>query len=706
MTTRVASKPSTAEVRGMNKLKSLILAVTAILTGSTAWAYDGSCLWLSGADNDNQAVITVPKSKSPTVAIAAEELNKSWHGEPLRLEIKRDKHLGNEGFRVYRDKKGLVLSANNDLGLLYGSYALLRDNAAGKAIALREETPAYNVRVLNHWDNLDGTIERGYSGHSIWNWDELPDVVSPRYREYARANASVGINGVVLNNVNASSKILSAEYLAKVAKIADVFRPYGIKVYLSANFAAPMQLGGLKTADPLEPEVAAWWKAKADEIYKLIPDFGGFLVKANSEGQPGPCDFDRTHAEGANMMARALKPHGGIVMWRAFVYSPADADRAKQAYIEFQPLDGKFDDNVIVQIKNGPIDFQPREPYSPLFGAMPQTDQMVEFQVTQEYLGHSNHIAYLAPMWTEFFDYVSPSSLKAIAGVANVGNDTNWTGHPMAQANWYAFGRLAWNPQLSSEEIIDEWMPMTLNYPENTPKEVTDGLKKMMLDSREAVVDYMMPLGLHHLFAFGHHYGPEPWCDIKGGRPDWMPPYYHRADSAGLGFNRSSSGSNAVAQYPAQLAKKLDDINTCPEEFILWFHHVPWDFKMKSGATLWQELCNRYQSGVESVETMQRQWTAAKPYIDPELWNDVNERLMTQARDANWWREGCLLYFQQFSGMPIPDNVTPPVHTLDQLKGIKLGISNYECPTPELLSVLKWALVMLKFNSSARLIET
>lgn len=686
MTTRVASKPSTAEVRGMNKLKSLILAVTAILTGSTAWAYDGSCLWLSGGDNDNQAVITVPKSKSPTVAIAAEELNKSWHGEPLRLEIKRDKHLGNEGFRVYRDKKGLVLSANNDLGLLYGSYALLRDNAAGKAIALREETPAYNVRVLNHWDNLDGTIERGYSGHSIWNWDELPDVVSPRYREYARANASVGINGVVLNNVNASSKILSAEYLAKVAQIADVFRPYGIKVYLSANFAAPMQLGGLKTADPLEPEVAAWWKAKADEIYKLIPDFGGFLVKANSEGQPGPCDFDRTHAEGANMMARALKPHGGIVMWRAFVYSPADADRAKQAYIEFQPLDGKFDDNVIVQIKNGPIDFQPREPYSPLFGAMPQTDQMVEFQVTQEYLGHSNHIAYLAPMWTEFFDYVSPSSLKAIAGVANVGNDTNWTGHPMAQANWYAFGRLAWNPQLSSEEIIDEWMPMTLNYPENTPKEVTDGLKKMMLDSREAVVDYMMPLGLHHLFAFGHHYGPEPWCDIKGGRPDWMPPYYHRADSAGLGFNRSSSGSNAVAQYPAQLAKKLDDINTCPEEFILWFHHVPWDFKMKSGATLWQELCNRYQSGVESVETMQRQWTAAKPYIDPELWNDVNERLMTQARDANWWREGCLLYFQQFSGMPIPDNVTPPVHTLDQLKGIKLGISNYECPTPELLN--------------------
>nr|WP_303418885.1 alpha-glucuronidase [uncultured Muribaculum sp.] len=643
-------------------------------------------MWLSGGDNDNQAVITVPKSKSPTVAIAAEELNKAWHGEPLRLEIKRDKNLGNEGFRVYRDKKGLVLSANNDLGLLYGSYALLRDNAAGKAIALREEIPAYNVRVLNHWDNLDGTIERGYAGHSIWNWNELPDVVSPRYREYARANASVGINGVVLNNVNASSKILSAEYLAKVAKIADVFRPYGIKVYLSANFAAPMQLGGLKTADPLVPEVAAWWKAKADEIYKLIPDFGGFLVKANSEGQPGPCDFDRTHAEGANMMARALKPHGGIVMWRAFVYSPADADRAKQAYIEFQPLDGKFDDNVIVQIKNGPIDFQPREPYSPLFGAMPQTDQMVEFQVTQEYLGHSNHIAYLAPMWTEFFDYVSPSSLKAIAGVANVGNDTNWTGHPMAQANWYAFGRLAWNPQLSSEEIIDEWMPMTLNYPENTPKEVTDGLKKMMLNSREAVVDYMMPLGLHHLFAFGHHYGPEPWCDIKGGRPDWMPPYYHRADSAGLGFNRSSSGSNAVAQYPAQLAKKLDNINTCPEEFILWFHHVPWDFKMKSGATLWQELCNRYQSGVESVETMQRQWTAAKPYIDPELWNDVNERLMTQARDANWWKEGCLLYFQQFSGMPIPDNVTPPVHTLDQLKGIKLGISNYECPTPELLN--------------------
>lgn len=675
-------------VQAMNKyISTFITIVAGMLFSMSAMAYDGARLWLPAASDANGATVKL-EAKGAAAEIAAQELRDSWSGNgTVVLRVKRDKALGEEGYRIIPSGDNLTVTANSGTGLLYGAYHLLRMQSMGKPVdSVITEVPAFDLRVLNHWDNLDGTIERGYAGKSLWKWEELPGKVSPRYKEYARANASVGINGVVLNNVNASSRILSREYIEKVRVLADIFRPYGIKVYLSANFAAPMQLDSLPTADPLDKDVAKWWKKKCDEIYAAIPDFGGFLVKANSEGQPGPCDFGRTHAEGANMMARALRPHGGKVMWRAFVYSPVDADRAKQAYMEFQPLDGKFDDNVIVQIKNGPVDFQPREPFSPLFGAMPSTPQMAELQVTQEYLGHANHVAFLAPMWEEFFGWVKPESLKAIAGVANIGDDENWTGHPLAQANWYAFGRLAWNPALTSGEIVREWLPAGVYGSHDVPADIKSGIEDMMLMSREAVVDYMMPLGLHHLFAFGHHYGPEPWCNPEGARPDWLPSYYHRADSAGIGFDRSPSGSNATAQYPEPYRSLYASSSTCPDNLLLWFHHLPWDYKMKSGATLWDELCRHYERGCVAVSDMQKSWMKAKPYIAPELYRDVEERLATQARDAIWWKDGCLLYFGEISGMPLPDDVTAPVHTLEQLRAVDLGISNYESPSTSLLN--------------------
>lgn len=565
------------------------------------------------------------------------------------------------------------------IALIIGAVASASAPFSGK--------PFYEKRILNHWDNLDGTIERGYAGRSLWKWDQLPDSVSPRYEEYARLVSGVGINGVVLNNVNASSQILSSEYLRKVAKIADVFRPYGLQVYLSANFAAPMQIGALPTADPKDKKVSEWWKKKADEIYRLIPDFGGFLVKANSEGQPGPCDYGRSHAEGANMMAKAVKKHGGIIMWRAFVYSPSDPDRAKQAYAEFNPLDGKFDSNVIVQIKNGPVDFQPREPVSPLFFGMERTPVMPEFQITQEYLGHSNHLAFLAPMWQEFYETVPAESTKAIAGVANIGDAKNFCGHPFARANLYAFGRMAWDPSATPEQIADEWIDLELKVSDAAAKQK---IKDMMLMSREAVVDYMMPLGLHHLFAFGHHYGPEPWCDVPGARPDWLPKYYHRADSAGIGFDRSSKGSDAVAQYPDSLKNIYNNLSSCPEKYLLWFHHVPWDYKLSDGKTLWENLCRHYEQGYRQAQGMLRLWCEVKNDVpDQELWEDVRRRLITQVRDAQWWKEACLQYFAQFHSQPLPDFVTPPVHTLDELMNIKLDIDNFTCPSRELLNSVR-----------------
>lgn len=646
-------------------------------------AENGSKLWLRDS-HGNQADITSTKN-TKTTETAIQELRNTWRGIPILLNIHKNKNLKDEGYTISKQNGKIQISSPTDRGILYGTYHLLRLQAMNTDIESKlpiTENPSYDLRILNHWDNLDGTIERGYAGQSLWQWEELPNTLSPRYIDYARANASIGINGTVLNNVNASPQILSAPYLQKVKALADLFRPYGIKVYLSANFASPMVLDSLPTADPLDKEVIRWWKNKAKEIYRLIPDFGGFLVKANSEGQPGPCDFGRTHAEGANMLADALKPYKGIVMWRAFVYSPDDADRAKQAYQEFKPLDGQFRSNVIIQTKNGPVDFQPREPYSPLFTAIEHTDQMVEFQITQEYLGHSNHIAYLAPMWKEFFDFVPANSLKAIAGVSNIGTDVNWCGHPFAQSNWYAFGRLAWNPSLSSEEIADEWLKQTFS----TETVFVEPVKELMLQSREAVVDYMMPMGLHHLFAWGHHYGPEPWCAIPGARPDWMPSYYHKADKTGIGFDRSSKGSNAVAQYPSSLATLYDNIDTCPEEYILWFHHVPWTYKMKNGTTLWESLCRHYDKGVQQTKSFQKTWDSIKGHIDNDRFYQVQSLLKTQTRDAIWWKDACLLYFQEFSQLPFPSDMESPIHDLDELKKVNLGISNFECPTPFLLN--------------------
>ena len=650
----------------------------------TLWAEDGSRLWLRQTPVNQASVCCLVTS--PTLTVAREELAALWKGGEVDLQLCADethRRLGKEGYTIRTSEGKTVLEAATEQGLLYATYHLLRLQAEGADCTRLDiqEKPAFDIRVLNHWDNLDGTIERGYAGRSLWKWEELTDSVSARYREYARANASVGINGTVLNNVNASPEILSADYLQKVRKLADVFRPYGIKVYLSVNFASPMKLGGLSTADPLNEEVARWWKEKVQEIYGLIPDFGGFLVKANSEGQPGPSDYGRTHAEGANMLAEALKPYGGIVMWRAFVYSPSDADRAKQAYLEFQPLDGRFRDNVMVQVKNGPIDFQPREPYSPLFGAMPHTPLMVEFQITQEYLGHSNHLAYLATMWKEFYRYVQPSSLKGVAGVVNVGDNVNWCGHDFAQANWYAYGRLTWNPDLSAEEIAREWLAQTFT----TDRRFVEPMTQVMMDSREAVVDYMMPLGLHHIFAWGHHYGPEPWCKVPGARADWLPSYYHQADKEGLGFDRSRSGSDAVSQYPDSLARVFDSLEQCPEEYLLWFHHVNWNQKLRSGRSLWDELCYKYQKGVDEVRAFQRIWKDMQPYVDAERYQAVAERLDIQARDAVWWKDACLEYFRTFSKKKYPEGVEPPVFTLKELKKVKLPISNYECPTSGML---------------------
>lgn len=650
----------------------------------TLWAEDGSRLWLRQTPVNQASVCCLVTS--PTLTVAREELAALWKGGEVDLQLCADethRRLGKEGYTIRTSEGKTVLEAATEQGLLYATYHLLRLQAEGADCTRLDiqEKPAFDIRVLNHWDNLDGTIERGYAGRSLWKWEDLTDSVSARYREYARANASVGINGTVLNNVNASPEILSADYLQKVRKLADVFRPYGIKVYLSVNFASPMKLGGLSTADPLDEEVARWWKEKVQEIYGLIPDFGGFLVKANSEGQPGPCDYGRTHAEGANMLAEALKPYGGIVMWRAFVYSPSDADRAKQAYLEFQPLDGRFRDNVMVQVKNGPIDFQPREPYSPLFGAMPHTPLMVEFQITQEYLGHSNHLAYLATMWNEFYRYVQPSSLKGVAGVVNVGDNVNWCGHDFAQANWYAYGRLAWNPDLSAEEIAREWLAQTFT----TDRRFVEPMTQVMMESREAVVDYMMPLGLHHIFAWGHHYGPEPWCEMPGARADWLPSYYHQADKEGLGFDRSRTGSDAVSQYPDSLARVFDSLEQCPEEYLLWFHHVNWNQKLRSGRSLWDELCYKYQKGVDEVRAFQRIWKDMQPYVDAERYQAVAERLDIQARDAVWWKDACLEYFRTFSKKKYPEGVEPPVFTLKELKKVKLPISNYECPTSDML---------------------
>ena len=533
--------------------------------------------------------------------------------------------------------------------------------------------PYYEYRILDHWDNLDDSVERGYAGKSIWEWT-APEIPAERIHTYGRLNKSLGINGSVLDNVNANPKILDSEHIRRVAQIADILREYGIRTYLAINFATPMALGELPTADPLDPAVVQWWKAKADEIYTLIPDFGGFLVKASSEGQPGPQDFGRTHVDGANMLADAVGPHGGMVMWRAFVYAATSPDRANQAVEEFQHLDGQFRDNVIIQIKNGPVDFQAREPFSPLFGRMDKTVTMPELQVTQEYLGQSVHLVFLAPMWEEFFDEVRSYARldrKAIAGVANTGQEDTWCGHVFSQANWYAFGRLAWDPTLTSEQIADEWIHLTFVKPwwcskKRWEKEFVTPVKEMMLSSREACVNYTMPLGFHHIFN-GSHYGPGPWQGSV--RPDWSPLYYHKAGPDGVGFDRTvATGSGNTAQYHEPFASMVDNLSTCPDKYLLWFHHLPWDYRMRSGRTLWDEICLHYQSGIDTVRGYLDTWAAVKKFVDEDTWNKVQERLVIQEADARWWRDACVQYFQTFSGMPVPSDVAAPEIPLDSLK--------------------------------------
>lgn len=624
---------------------------------------DGSMLWLN-KQGYNTCLVKGKTDKDATLSIAKDELTKYYKGKEVSIRIDPLLNLG-EGYMLTDSS----IIASSSIGILYGAYDLLRLQETGNLSHLsKTEKPAVNLRILNHWDNLDGSIERGYAGKSIWKWDEIildkagefkniSKNLRNRLITYARSNASIGINGAVLNNVNASPQMMTSEYLHKVKVIADIFRPYGIRVYLSINFASPMALGYTKTADPLDMKVQLWWKKKAKEIYASIPDFGGFLVKANSEGQPGPGDYHRSHADGANMLADALKPFGGIVMWRSFVYGAnhKGEDRVKQAVSEFKYQDGKFRDNVILQSKNGPLDFQPREPYAPIFDNIHQTPQIAELQITQEYLGQSKHLVYLAPMWKEFFRFVSPDKLKGIAGVSNIGDNANWCGHPFSQANWYAFGRLAWNPSISSEEIAHEWLIQTYGCKD---ERFTKPVEMMMLTSREACVNYMMPLGLHHIFKFDHHYGPEP-DGFKAEYPlEWCPVYYHKADAKGIGFNRSSDGTDAVGQYPEPYRSLYDNLATCPEEYLLWFHHVPWNYRMKSGSTLWEELCMRYNMGVSMVETYRDYWhTSTKEYMKDHIteWEMTDSLLNVQLASAKEWRDVCLKYFQTFSKMNIDE---------------------------------------------------
>lgn len=624
---------------------------------------DGSMLWLN-KQCYNTCLVKGKTDKDATLSIAKDELTKYYKGKEVSIRVDPLLNLG-EGYMLTDSS----IIASSSIGILYGAYDLLRLQETGNLSHLsKTEKPAVNLRILNHWDNLDGSIERGYAGKSIWKWDEIildkagefkniSKDLRNRLITYARSNASIGINGAVLNNVNASPQMMTSEYLHKVKVIADIFRPYGIRVYLSINFASPMALGYTKTADPLDMKVQLWWKKKAKEIYASIPDFGGFLVKANSEGQPGPGDYHRSHADGANMLADALKPFGGIVMWRSFVYGAnhKGEDRVKQAVSEFKYQDGKFRDNVILQSKNGPLDFQPREPYAPIFDNIHQTPQIAELQITQEYLGQSKHLVYLAPMWKEFFRFVSPDKLKGIAGVSNIGDNANWCGHPFSQANWYAFGRLAWNPSISSEEIAHEWLIQTYGCKD---ERFTKPVEMMMLTSREACVNYMMPLGLHHIFKFDHHYGPEP-DGFKTEYPlEWCPVYYHQADSNGIGFNRSSDGTDAVGQYPEPYRSLYDNLATCPEEYLLWFHHVPWNYRMKSGSTLWEELCMRYNMGVSMVETYRDYWhTSTKEYMKDHIteWEMTDSLLNVQLASAKEWRDVCLKYFQTFSKMNIDE---------------------------------------------------
>ncbi len=678
----------------ISRIGFVLCIFTAMLSCSKPEPYKVDNLWLQNVSQSKHEIYIITSRPINVSPIVSDILSTIDYIDTVYISLDGDVSL-RDGFEITMPhQRRIDILVRASAGLIYAAFHLQRLQYCGcEATFPIREVPSFDLRMLNHWDNLDGTIERGYAGHSLWNWSSLPDTASSLIVQYALFNASIGINAVVLNNVNAAPEMLDKEHIEKAATIAKIFSYYGIRVFLSVNFASPKALGFTKTADPLNNEVRAWWRDKVAELKEAMPNFGGFLVKANSEGLPGPLDYGRSHADGANMLAEALEPYRGVVLWRAFVYSPTDADRAKQAYQEFVPLDGQFADNVIVQIKNGPIDFQPREAFSPLFGAMPNTQQAVELQITQEYTGHAVQLCYLPPMWKEALDskiyrndtlptiaeLTSVRRLRkwpsAIAGVANIGDDRNWCGHPLANANWYAFGRLAWNASLSSDSIAKEWA--TLSFANAEPA-VRDTIVSILMQSREAVVDYMMPMGLHHLFAFGHHYGPEPWCDVPGAREDWLPRYYHRADSIGLGFDRTTTGSNAVAQYAAPLDSIYNDINTCPDELLLWFHHAPWSHKVKSGRTMWDELCYHYDRGLKSVARMHNEWKTLRGKIDEQLWSDVDEHFNRQELDARWWHDACLLYFQQFSRQPIPQGTR---YNLDKMKAFHIRMDNYTSAT-------------------------
>ncbi|MBL7857412.1 MAG: alpha-glucuronidase [Cyclobacteriaceae bacterium] len=706
-------------------MKKLVSFFLLILISNSALSENGYRLWLRYDLIKNQQMLTVYRKQiksvyidgySPTFLVAKNEIFLGLSGllgtaitdlktdgknasvvcgtfnshaiKNLNIKEAEKSSLGKEGYIirsvVYKNRTVIVIAAPEDIGVLYGVYhflRLLQTNESIKNLVV-SESPKTKLRVLNHWDNLDGTVERGYAGFSLWNWHKLPGYIDARYIDYARANASIGINGSVLTNVNANAVVLSPDYLKKVAALADVFRPYGIKVYLTARFSAPIELGGLSTADPLDEKVRQWWKNKVKEIYEHVPDFGGFVVKANSEGQPGPQNYGRSHKDGANMLADALQPYQGVVMWRAFVYDDnVPDDRAKQAYNEFKLFDGAFNNNVLVQVKNGPIDFQPREPFHPLFGAMPKTPLMMEFQLTQEYLGFSTHLVYLATLFKECLDAdtyaqgkgstvskvingsLDKHELTGMAGVANIGSDINWCGHPFAQSNWYAFGRLAWNTESSAESIAEDWIKMTFTVDQT----VVQSMKSVMMASREITVNYMTPLGLHHIMGWSHHHGPAPWISNKH-RADWTSVYYHKADTLGIGFDRTVTGSNALSQYAKPVQDFYGSVDTCPEEYLLWFHHVKWDYQTKSKRTLWEELCHRYYSGADSVQWMQKKWDALEGKIDAERFRQVKMLLQVQYEEAIAWRDACVLYFQTFARRPIPSVLEKPLHTLEYYK--------------------------------------
>jgi alpha-glucuronidase len=597
---------------------------------------------------------------------------------------------GAEGYVVQATtvsgKAAIVVAGNSDVGVLRGAFALLRHMQCHRTLAglALSGAPKIQRRILDHWDNLDGSIERGYAGKSLWQWSSLPGTLSPRYTDYARANASIGINGVVLNNVNADPQILTSANLDKVAALATAFRPYGIAVYLSAQFGAPKVIGGLSTADPLDSGVKQWWTTLANSIYQKIPDFGGFLVKANSEGQPGPADYGRTHADGANMLAAALSPHGGIVMWRAFVYKDDGTDRIGQAYTEFKPLDGKFNSGTMVQVKNGPLDFQPREPFHQLFGAMTKTSLALEVQITKEYLGEDTHVVYLGTMWQETLQSdtyakgqgslvarvvdgsLTSAPVSAMAGVAGIGSDANWMGSHFNQANWYAFGRLAWSPDTSAQDIADEWIRQTFS---NDPVVVAP-VTQLMMNSRQNCVNYMEPLGLVHMMGSGNHYGPAPW--VSDQTPvNANPTYFEKADASGIGFDRTSAGSNTVAQYASQVASTFGTRSTTPDDFLLFFQHVKWDDKLpSSGRSIWEELVYRYSLGVDAVQTMKDQWAMAKGRVDTKRFNDVTGSLQTQHYEARWWRDACLTYFASLNKKAIPTGYSPPQQSLSFYQGL------------------------------------